>query len=190
MHVGYARVSSTGQSLAVQLDKLALVPCGKVYQEKQSGRTTDRLQLQACLDFIREGDTLIVTRLDRLARSLTDLCTILHRLDAKAVHFQVLDQSMDTTTPNGRLLYHIMGAVAEFENDLRQARQAEGIASARARGVPLGPRPRLTPEEVTALRDARAKRCLIRELMAQYGLSKASIYRYLATSASERVPGA
>ena len=108
--VGYARVSSVGQSLAVQLDKLQ--PCDKIFQEKKSGASSARPRLHACLEYVREGDTLVVTRLDRLARSTLHLCQIADELARKQVHLQVLDQQLNTGTATGRLLFHMLGAIA------------------------------------------------------------------------------
>ncbi len=105
--IGYARVSSVGQSLAVQLDKLTL--CDKVYQEKKSGSTRTRPSLEGCLDYVRDGDTLVVTRLDRLARSTLHLCQIAETLQRKGVDLRVLDQQISTTDATGRLLFHMLG---------------------------------------------------------------------------------
>ena len=111
--VSYARVSSVGQSLAVQLDKLQ--HCDKIFQEKKSGASSARPRLHACLEYVREGDTLVVTRLDRLARSTLHLCQIADELARKQVHLQVLDQQLNTGTATGRLLFHLLGAIAQFE---------------------------------------------------------------------------
>jgi DNA invertase Pin-like site-specific DNA recombinase len=110
--VGYARVSSVGQSLAVQLDKLQ--HCDRVFQETISGAAGKRPRLEACLEYVREGDTLVVTRLDRLARSTLHLCQIAAELARKQVHLQVLDQHLDTSDATGRLLFHMLGAIAQF----------------------------------------------------------------------------
>ena len=107
-HVGYARVSSVGQSLEVQLEKLK--QCDKIYQEKHSGSSGKRPRLDACLEYVREGDTLVVTRLDRLARSTLHLCQIAEELQRKRVQLQVLDQQIDTNDATGRLLFHMLGA--------------------------------------------------------------------------------
>ncbi len=175
--IGYARVSSTGQSLAVQLEKLT--GCDKVYQEKQSGSTMQRPRLAACLEYVREGDVLLVTRLDRLARSTLHLCQIAAELERKGVDLQVLDQSVDTTTPTGRLLFHMLGAIAQFETEIRAERQMDGIKNAKARGVPLGRRHALTPEQVAALHTARRQGTLIPALMRDFKVSKSTVYRYL-----------
>src|SRR5215211_5455571 len=119
--IGYARVSSVGQSLDVQLDKLQ--HCNKIYQETISGAAGKRPRLLACLEYVREGDTLVVTRLDRLARSTLHLCQIAAELDRKQVHLQVLDQQIDTGDATGRLLFHMLGAIAQFVTELRAERQ-------------------------------------------------------------------
>ena len=178
MLVGYARVSSLGQSLEVQLEKLR--HCEKVYREKKSGTLADRPALRACLDFVREGDTLVVTKLDRLARSTLHLCQIATDLGQKGVQLEVLDQGLETRSPTGKLLFHVLGAIAEFETALRKERQLEGIAHAKAHGVRFGRQHALTPQQVTTLRQQRASGILIKELMQEYRLSKAAIYRYLA----------
>jgi DNA invertase Pin-like site-specific DNA recombinase len=110
--VGYARVSSVGQTLAVQLDKLQ--QCDKVFQEKVSDINAKRPQLQACLEYVRQGDTLMVTKLDRLARSTLHLCQIAAELERKQVALQVLDQNIDTNSATGRLLFNMLGAIAQF----------------------------------------------------------------------------
>jgi DNA invertase Pin-like site-specific DNA recombinase len=175
--VGYARVSSYGQSLDVQLDKLS--HCEKVFQEKKSGRTDNRAELQNCLNYLRDGDTLVITKLDRLGRSIRDLLNIINQLEKNNVSFQVLDQQIDTSTPSGKLLLHMLGAIAEFENDLRASRQSEGIQKALSNGVQFGRKSKLTDDEVLAMRGKREAGTKIKDLMAEYGLSKASIYRLL-----------
>ncbi len=175
--VGYARVSSTGQSLDVQLEKLK--DCDKIYQEKKSGRTDNREQLQQCLEYVRDGDIFVVTKLDRLCRSTRDLLNLVNRLELKNVQLKVLDQNIDTGTPAGKLMFTMLGAIAEFENDLRRERQADGIALAKSRGVLLGRRAKLTDEQITEMRQKRQDGVLIRSLMTEYGLSKASVYRLM-----------
>ena len=178
--VGYARVSSVGQSLAVQLDKLRTLrqDLSGDHQRCQSRRP----QLAACLEYVREGDTLVVTRLDRLARSTLHLCQIAAELHRKQVQLQVLDQHIDTSDATGRLLFHMLGAIAQFETELRAERQMDGIQKARERGVHLGRKKRLTHLQSAALRDQRAQGVLIKTLMREYHLSKASVYRYLRDS--------
>src|SRR5919204_2634496 len=170
--VGYARVSSVGQSLTVQLDKLH--HCDKLFQETTSGTGSRRPQLAACLEYVRDGDTLVVTRLDRLARSTLHLCQIAAELHRKQVQLQVLDQSIDTSDATGRLLFHMLGAIAQFETELRAERQREGIRKARERGVHFGRQKKLAAAQVSELRHRRAQGILIKTLMHDYGLSKVS----------------
>jgi DNA invertase Pin-like site-specific DNA recombinase len=176
-HIGYARVSSIGQSLAVQLDKLA--HCDKVFQEKHSGASDRRPRLAACLEYVREGDTLVVTRLDRLARSTLHLCQIAEELKRKQVHLQVLDQNIDTGDATGRLLFNMLGAIAQFETEIRAERQRDGILKAQERGVKFGKQKALTPAQIRELKNRRQQGALIKELMRDYRLSKATVYRYL-----------
>lgn len=176
--VGYARVSSVGQSLEVQLDKLG--HCDKLYREKQSATQHKRPQLQACLEYVREGDTLVVTRLDRLARSTLHLCQIAAELERKQVSLQVLDQSIHTGDATGRLLFNMLGAIAQFETEIRAERQMDGIQKAKEQGTRFGRRKSLTQPQIAELQEKRGKGVLIKTLMKDYGLSKASVYRYLA----------
>jgi DNA invertase Pin-like site-specific DNA recombinase len=193
-HIGYARVSSVGQSLEVQLDKLHAVGCDPIFQEKASGTREDRTALKECLRYIRKGDVLSITRLDRLARSTLHLCQIAAELDKKDVALKVLDQNIDISDATGRLLFNMLSAIAQFETELRAERQMDGIQKALARGVRFGRKHTLTPAEVTSLRQQRAAGVLIKDLMQQYGLSKASVYRYLdgtqPSEAPERLAGA
>ena len=175
--VGYARVSSVGQTLDVQLDKLGM--CDKVFQEKVSGVTHKRPQLQACLEYVREGDTLLVTKLDRLARSTLHLCQIAAELERKGVDLKVIDQSIDTSSATGRLLFNMLGAIAQFETEIRAERQREGILKAKEQGVRFGRTKKLTEPQIKELRQRRRQGVLIKTLMQEYDLSKTSVYRYL-----------
>ena len=176
--IGYARVSSYGQSLEVQLEKLS--ECDRVFQEKQSARTDDREQLQLCLDYVRDGDSLIVTKLDRLARSTRDLLNIMNRLEHKQVKLVVLDQQIDTSTPTGMLLFTMLGAIATFENDLRKDRQMQGIELAKRKGTKFGRKAALTHDQIQILHKKRADGTKISELMTEFSLSKATVYRLLS----------
>jgi DNA invertase Pin-like site-specific DNA recombinase len=152
MKIGYARVSSSGQSLDVQLEALTAAGCEKIYREKESGRsTTKRGELERAIDELRAGDELIVTRLDRLARSVPDLYGILQRVAGRSASFLCLQQpGANTDTPTGKLLLGILGLVAEFENDLRRERQLEGIARAREAGKYRGKQPTIDPDKALA----------------------------------------
>ena len=175
--VGYARVSSVGQSLDVQLDKLK--HCDKLFQEKRTGTSNQHTRLKACLEYVREGDTLVVTRLDRLARSTLHLCQLADQLEKKQVSLQVIDQNIHTGDATGRLLFNMLGAIAQFETEIRAERQMDGIQNAKARGIRLGRKKDLTERECLELRQKRAQGSLIKTLMKEYKLSKASVYRYL-----------
>jgi DNA invertase Pin-like site-specific DNA recombinase len=183
--VGYARVSTLEQHLDVQLANLTAAGCDPIFQEKRSGTDEQRPVLAECLRYVRTSEALVVTHLDRLARSLHQLCAIARDFAQRGVHLIVLDQQLDTSTPSGELHFHLLGAIAQFDHRLRQARQREGIAAAKARGVRFGRQKRLTPAQVITLQQERAQGVLIRELMARYGLKKAAIYRYLAAT----IPG-
>lgn len=180
MKVGYARVSTTGQSLEVQLAALKHAGCEKVFREKQSGKTADgRAQLQRAIEFVREGDVLIVSKLDRLARSVFDLHKIAQSLQEKGVDLVVLDQrDLNTTTRTGKLLFTLLGAIAEFERDLISERAAEGRAKAMERGVKFGRKEKLDAAQVNALRKELPKWAGPKaQLAAKYGISRASLYR-------------
>ena len=180
--VGYARVSTVGQNLDVQMHKLH--DCDKLFTEKVSARTSNRPQLQNALDWVRDGDFFVVTKLDRLARSTRDLLNIVSLLDSKRVELVVLDQNIDTYTPTGRLLLSLLGSVAQFENDLRKERQSEGIALAKSKGVTLGRKPSLTDAQIQNLRQKRLSGVLVKDLMTEFNISKASVYRYLGVDSS------
>ena len=176
-YVGYARVSSVGQNLSVQLSKLK--QCDKIFHETKSGTLHQRPQLQACLEYVREGDTLVVTRLDRLARSTFHLCQIAEQLQQKQVNLEVIDQNIDTSDATGRLLFNMLSAIAQFETEIRAERQMDGIIKAKERGVRFGRKNKLTRQQITELQQRRKKGTLIKTLMTDYRLSKASVYRYL-----------
>lgn len=177
--IGYARVSSAGQSLDVQLDQLRAAGCDKVFAEKRSGTTTEgRDQLALALDYVREGDTIVVTRLDRLARSVMDLSAIIGRLTAKSVGFRALQQgAFDTTTATGKVVLNVLAAFAEFEADLRRERQLEGIAKAKAEGRYQGRPPSM---DVEAVRRLKAEGVRPAEIARRLGLARSSVYRALA----------
>ncbi len=174
--IGYARVSSSGQSLEIQREQLVAAGCDKVFEEKRSGGSQDgRAQLTLALDYVREGDVLIVTRLDRLARSMIDLREIVDRLTEKKVEFKVLQQgAVDTTTSSGRLMLNMLASFAEFELDLRKERQREGIEKAKAKGVYKGRKPSVPNDEVRKL---HAKGVGPAEIARQLQIGRASVYR-------------
>lgn len=182
MKVGYARVSTTGQSYEIQQQKLREAGCEKVMAEKQSGKAVNsRKELQKMLEFVREGDTVMVTKLDRLARSVSDAVKIVETLEAKKVDFVVLDNtSIDTRTPQGKMVFHIIAAVGEMERSLINERTAEGRQKAMQEGVKFGRRESLTNAEVRKLREeAQTFNGSKTELGKKYGISRATVYRLL-----------
>lgn len=176
MIVGYARVSTSDQNLDVQLTELEAYGCKRIFTDKATGTNTARAGLADMLEFVRDGDTLVVVRLDRFARSLSDLYAMLERLTRQGVAFHCLRQSIDTSTSTGKLTLAILGAVAEFENDLRRERQREGIARAKERGVYKGRKRTVDTREVLRMHDEGAKPTAIANAL---GISRTSVYRAL-----------
>ncbi|MBD8619739.1 recombinase family protein [Sphingomonas sp. CFBP 13728] len=175
MIVGYARVSTTDQDLAVQIAALTAQGCEKIFSEKRSGTNTQRDQLSAAMDFVREGDTLLVTRLDRFARSAHDLHSLVHRLIHNGVGFRCTEQGgVDTTTSSGKLMLSMLGAVAEFETEIRKERQLEGIAAAKARGVYKGRQRATDSSTIRAMLDEGMKPG---EVARSLGVSRMTVHR-------------
>ncbi len=172
---GYARVSTTDQDLTIQRAALEAAGCSVIRAEKASGTTRQgRTELASMLEFIRPGDTMVVTRIDRLARSLRDLQNIVHELRAKGAHLKATEQPIDTATAAGKAFLDMLGVFAEFETNLRRERQLEGIEAAKSRGVYKG-RPRsIKAEEVKKL---LADGMGATEIAKQLGISRASVYR-------------
>ena len=179
--IGYARVSSIGQDHATQIEKLKAAGAEKVFSEKQSGLDKERPELARCLEYVREGDVLVVTKLDRLARSAGHLHQIVETLDRKGVGFKVLDDaSLDTTTRTGKLVFGILASIAEFETALRKERQMEGIAKAKAEGR-TGGRPALVTQEIKhEVARLRGEGMSIRKIAAQIRFSKATVQKLVA----------
>jgi DNA invertase Pin-like site-specific DNA recombinase len=184
MRVGYARVSSSGQKLDLQLDRLA--DCDRIYHEKASAVSAKgRPELQKALDFVRDEDVFVVTKLDRLARSVVDLAGIVQKFEGKNVDLVVLDQGIDTTTMYGRLQFNILAAIGEFERELIKERSMEGRIKAIARGEKFGAKPKLSKQEITDLiRDFEAPGCSKTEIAEHYGISRSSVYRLYAENRS------
>jgi DNA invertase Pin-like site-specific DNA recombinase len=177
MFYGYARVSTTGQSLDVQLDKLKAYGCDVIRSEKKSGTSTDgREELKVLLEFIREGDSLVVTRLDRLARSMYDLQNIVKTLRDRGASLVITEQNIDTSTSYGEMFINLLGTFASFENSLRKERQMEGIAKLKARDGYNG-RPKTIDD--AALVSLYAEVGNVNEVCRQLNVSRASVYRAL-----------
>lgn len=178
MIYGYARVSTDGQTLDAQRETLTAAGAGKIFQEKVSGAATERRELKRLLAALQAGDTLLVTRLDRLARSTLELLRILESVAEAGAGFRSLaDTWADTTTPQGRLVLTIMGGFAQFERELIKARTGEGRARAKARGVKLGRAFKLTPHQRREALERKENGEPVRELARSYGVSPATISR-------------
>ena len=174
---GYARVSTTGQDLTVQEEALKGAGCEVIRNEKVSGASREgRKELDTLLEFLREGDTLVVTRIDRLARSIRDLQNLVHDLQARGVTLRATEQPIDTSTAAGKAFLDMLGVFAEFETNLRRERQTEGIAKAKANGVYKGRKPTIDPEEVVKL---RADGIGATEIAKRLKIGRASVYRIL-----------
>lgn len=178
--VAYARVSTGQQDYQTQVDRLTAAGANKVFTEKRSGLDGDRPALAECLRYVREGDTLIVTKLDRLARSTADLYRIVTDLTAKGVAFKVLDDSaVDTSSRTGKLVMGILALIAEFETEIRRERQMEGIAKAKAEGR-VGGRPKLVKDDTEARIIAlQSEGMSIRKIATDVGFSKATVQKIL-----------
>ncbi|AVJ24089.1 integrase [Pseudomonas fragi] len=176
---GYARVSSSDQDFVLQEKTLREAGCDVVRSEKGSGASrVGRTELQTLLDFLRPGDTLVVTRIDRLARSIKDLQDIVYTLKERGVSLKATEQPIDTLSAAGKAFLDMLGVFAEFETNLRRERQLEGIADAKARGVYRGRKPSIDPLEVQRLR--AEEKLGATEIARRLGVGRASVYRVLA----------
>lgn len=181
MIYGYARVSTGGQSLEAQLDELATAGAERTFRETASGARTSRVELGKLLVALAPGDTFMVTRLDRLARSTRDLLNILASISERGASFKSLrDTWADTSTPHGRLLLTVLGGLAEFERDLITSRTSEGRARAKAQGVKLGPKFKLSPNQRAFAAQQRALGRSVREIARILGVSAATVGRISA----------
>lgn len=187
MLYGYARVSTTDQDLTLQEEALKAAGCDLVVSEKVTGTSREgRQELERLLQFIREGDTLVVTRIDRLARSIGDLQDIVRGLKAKGVSLRATMQSVDTSTAAGKAFLDMLGVFAEFETNLRKERQAEGIAKAKAAGVYKGRKPEIDRAAILKL---RAEGLGATAIAKRLGIGRASVYRILADAAADPLAG-
>ena len=175
---GYARVSTTDQDLSLQEAALRAAGCQVIRAEKRTGTSREgRAELDILLQFLRPGDTLVITRIDRLARSLKDLQDIVHELKAKGVTLKATEQPVDTSTAAGKAFFDMLGVFAEFETNLRRERQMEGIAAAKVRGVYRGRRPKIDPVEVRRLHEE--ERLSPTAIARRLGIARSSVYRFL-----------
>jgi DNA invertase Pin-like site-specific DNA recombinase len=180
-HVGYARVSTLDQDPALQYDALAAAGCAKVYEDRASGAKADRAGLLSALGYVRDGDVLIVWKLDRLGRSLPHLIETVTALERRGVGFRSITEAIDTTTPGGRLVFHLFGALGQFERDLIQERTRAGLAAAAARGRKSGRKPVVTGEKLERARSIIGKGLTVREAATRLKVGKTALYEALRT---------
>jgi DNA invertase Pin-like site-specific DNA recombinase len=180
MLIGYARVSTDDQNLDLQHDALKKAGCEQIYEDQLSGARAERPGLQQALAYARSGDTLVVWRLDRLSRSLKDLIDMVATLETKGIGLKSLQESIDTTVSSGKLVFHIFGALAEFERNLIRERTQAGLAAARARGR-KGGRPKSLNQDKQALtvKFYEEKKHSIDQICKMMGVSKPTIYKYI-----------
>jgi DNA invertase Pin-like site-specific DNA recombinase len=175
---GYARVSTSEQDLTIQREALLKAGCSIVREEKRSGSSRDgRSQLETLLAFMRKGDTLMVTRIDRLARSMKDLQDIVHELKAKGIALKATEQPIDTSSAAGKAFLDMLGVFAEFETNIRRERQAEGIAKAKAAGIYKGRKPSVDRAEIARLKSEGFKPT---QIARKLGINRVTVYRLTA----------
>ena len=180
MNIGYARVSTQDQNLALQQDALAAAGCEKTFTDTLSGSKADRPGLTDSLSHLRSGDVLVVWRLDRLGRSLKQLIEVAQDLEKRGIGLRSLQEQIDTTTPGGKLVFHVFGALAEFERDLVRERTNAGLTSARARGRVGGRKPVLTGRKAeAALALYRDGKTPVTDICATLAVSRSAFYRFL-----------
>ena len=183
MKIGYARISTKDQDLFLQIDALKDAGCNRIYQEQITGSKKERPELQKMLEQIREGDVIIIWKLDRLARSLKDLVSLVNEIQEKGAGLHSLNDHIDTTTPNGKLTFHLFAALAEFERDIIRERTNAGLAAARARGRkggrPKGLSKKAKHTAIIAERLYLEGELSIREICEQLSISKMTLYNYL-----------
>ena len=175
MRVGYARVSTTEQNIEAQLERLS--DCEKIFEEKLSGSLSDRPEFTHCLEYVRAGDVLVATRLDRLARSVTQLIAMAEMLERKGVELQILDQKIDSTTATGKLLFHLLAAVAEFELGVRNDAILAGMAHARASGKHIGRPYKISADVLKRIRYLAADGYSKAEIARRVKLDRSTVYR-------------
>ena len=180
MLIGYARVSTTDQTLALQQDALQKAGCSKIFTDTASGALAERKGLADALSYVRPGDTLVVWKLDRLGRSLKDLIARITELQNRQIGFKSLTERIDTTTSGEKLIFHIFGSLAEFERDIIWERTQAGLAAARARGKRGGRRPTLKPKEIAIVRKLyEDKQTPVEDLCRMFKISRMTLWRYV-----------
>jgi DNA invertase Pin-like site-specific DNA recombinase len=181
MFIGYARVSTHDQTPTLQQDALAKAGCNKIFTDTASGAKAERKGLDEALGYVRSGGTLVVWRLDRLGRSLPHLITTMTDLEERGIGFKSLTENIDTTTSGGKLIFHIFGALAEFERNLIKERTQAGLTAARARGKKGGRPKALTAKQLSIAKDLYQRQHPIQEILQTLKISRATLYRALKT---------
>jgi len=183
--VGYARISTHSQNDDSQVDELNAAGCVKIFTDTATGKLAQRPQLESCLDYLRPGDTLVITRLSRAMRNLREMIDLAHGLSERHIDLIVLKQAIDTTTPTGRLTFHIMAAIDEWQRELIVEATREGLAAARARGCVGGRKPKLTADQIAIARQLYdAREHTVEQIGDILGVSRHTIYRALAATAA------
>lgn len=187
MRIGYARVSTEDQTIDLQKDALKRAQCRETYEEHASGKNTARPQLEACLKSLREGDTLVVWRLDRLGRNLADLVRLIAELETRRIHFESLTEKIETRSPAGKLVFHVFAALAEFERNLIRERTVAGLKAARARGRKGGRPAKLSAKEIKTIRALlKTADIPVTEIAARFGVARSTLYRAVLKSAGSQ----
>jgi len=177
--IGYARVSTTEQDTALQTDALRKAGCARIFEDMVSGAKADRPGLASALAYLRDGDVLLVWRLDRLGRSLAHLIEVIGALEGRGIGFRSLTEAIDTTTPGGRLIFHVFGALGQFERDLIRERTKAGLVAAAARGRKGGRKPVVSDEKLQRAKNHIAKGLSVREAAARLKVGKTALYAAL-----------
>ena len=181
MLVGYARVSTTEQTLDSQIDSLKKAGCTKIFAEKVTGTTAERPQYLAMIDYIRDGkDTVVVYKLDRLGRSMKHLITEVEKFKERNIEFKSLQENIDSSTPTGKLFFHIFSSIAEFERDIIVQRTKAGLEAARARGRMGGKKPKLNPEQIKRLKRMYAdKSNSVKDICETFNIGKTTLFKWI-----------
>ncbi|WP_339898988.1 recombinase family protein [uncultured Gilvimarinus sp.] len=185
--IGYARVSTDDQNLHLQRDALEKVGCQVIYEDKASGKNTERPELEACLKALRSGDTLVVWRLDRLGRSLGDLVKLVTTLEEQKIGFESLQEKIETTSASGKLVFHVFAALAEFERNLISERTRAGLRAARARGRLGGRKPKLKQKDIREIKALlKDPNIPVSDIAKRFGVSRTTIYNRVGVVKPDR----
>ena len=185
--IGYARVSTDDQNLHLQRDALEKAGCQVIYEDKASGKNTERPELEACLKALRSGDTLVVWRLDRLGRSLGDLVKLVTTLEEQRIGFESLQEKIETTSASGKLVFHVFAALAEFERNLISERTRAGLKAARARGRLGGRKPKLKQKDIREIKALlKDPNIPVSDIAKRFGVSRTTIYNRVGVVKPDR----